>query len=532
MSEPSSQTNSVMSKRLGRSKPKRAQQSDGQQRQLVQQAQGRRRAAVKESMRTKAQFDNLSLRWQEKLLEPVSETLLKQAARYLTPGDYESITSERVSGDLCGYPLCNKKTKKVTQAFHISLTRRKLFDIGEQGNYCSSRCMLGSRFYKQQLSEDPLYLRDRNMKLDIDIIPLTAEKDVPEEPAEPTPVETASGHHESSGKELAKWYMESLMAKMKIPNAVAAANPLQIVEHDTQKGEFGVSEAEGRLQFADIEGFEPEVDSLRIKKAVRHAVRISPKQNSAVAGDKRVRWKDESRSSKDSSPSFAARDGVSDSQEVLGADESQSGGASSDADSLYSSNSDDEESSDMDDGAGNDGNYFAGVFSAENSRSRPAMSFFGRMWTMVDRAVSGRTREYLSDLRISQSADGLLNSAGEYQVALGDRAMAMRHGMLLDSVTRELFDIQGSLHVDLSLDHEIRLLISTLLLNSNMVVFNKPELRVLCITFLMALAQSMDSLKQELDDIEVSQRLDTLLQELHVERSMLSMISKRFHESF
>ncbi|KAI8325117.1 hypothetical protein GQ54DRAFT_255403, partial [Martensiomyces pterosporus] len=262
----------AVARTLGKKKPKKAQKAGEQEKLQAQQAQARRRAAVKQSMRTKAQFDSLTLRWQEKLLGPVSEAILKQAARYLTPDDYDSIVSERASGDLCAYPLCSNKAKQMTQTFHISLTRRKLFDIGEQASYCSSRCLVGSRFYKQQLPEDPVYLRDRKSELHIEVVPLAGDKGSSALPARAAHPGTPSTHG-SGDKELTRWYTESLLAKMKIPDSVAAANPLQIVEHDTGKAEFDISESAGKLQFADIEGFEPEVDSLRIRRAVKHAAR-------------------------------------------------------------------------------------------------------------------------------------------------------------------------------------------------------------------------------------------------------------------
>ncbi|KAJ1936995.1 hypothetical protein EC988_008023, partial [Linderina pennispora] len=232
----------------------------------TQQVQQRRRDAVKQSMRTKQQYDRLTLSWQEKLLSPVSIVQLQQAAQYMTADDYLSVVSERSSGHLCGYPICRRAARDtMTQQYHISLSRRKLFDVTEQKEYCSNRCMVGSRFFRQQLSNEPLYMRAPG-KLEVSVMP------VEDEAVEAIELDRQLEQRVLAGtgeRELVDWYMSSLFAKMKIPEAVAHANnPLTIVEREGgAAAAMEVSDGMARLQFADVEGFEPAVDAARIKAA-------------------------------------------------------------------------------------------------------------------------------------------------------------------------------------------------------------------------------------------------------------------------
>ncbi|KAJ1822242.1 hypothetical protein LPJ60_002142 [Coemansia sp. RSA 2675] len=512
-------------------------------------ARARRRNTVRESVRTKARFDSLVLRWQEKLLEPAtSELLLRQAAQYLTPDDFDSVILERTSGDLCGYPLCARATRKLEQRYHISLRQRKLFDMEEHASYCSNRCMVGSRFYKQQLSEEPVYMRSRKENLDIEVLPLSMGDNWDQvSPAEPNGA-PAIDSTSTSDQSLINWYRDSLLAKMNIPKRVADANPLQIVEHTpTEVVDVDLSAAVGKLQFADIEGFEPEGDRSRIKKAISLAAksdkgltdRGTASRGSAVPARGPVKKGSEllrrvAETDVESSPSAPptpvdatpcdtdAKDKDSDDSE---AEESTSDG---DEDEEADDNDSDVEGSAVDSG------HFAKLVETQGSHvgARPALSLFGRMWMLADRIASEKTQKYLRDLK--QASDtGMLNlNMAEYYIAPGDQAMAIRHGLLVDAVTRELDTVRDKLQLQAVLRHELRALVSTLELGSNMAVFSKPETRLLCIILALALVRSVDPLHPLNDPKSTLTDLDDVLRGLGTDRGSLSMISRRFHEPY
>ncbi|KAJ2735627.1 hypothetical protein IW152_001404 [Coemansia sp. BCRC 34962] len=475
-------------------------------------ARARRRNVVRESVRTKARFDSLVLRWQEKLLEPsTSELLLRQAAQYLTPDDFDSVVLERTSGDLCGYPLCANATRKLEQRYHISLRQRKLFDMEEHASYCSNRCMVGSRFYKQQLSEEPVYMRSRKENLDIEVLPLSIEDTRDQVSlAGPNGAPAADSAHVSD-QSLISWYRDSLLAKMNIPKRVAEVNPLQIVEHIlTEAVDADLSAAVGKLQFADIEGFEPEADKARIEKAISLAAKpgkgrsdkgtasrgsVTPAKGPVKRGSellRRVADTDvESSPSAPPTPLDAtpcdtdAKDKDSDNSEV---EESTSGGDEDDE----ADDDDDDGDSDSDaEGGAVDSGHFAKLFDMQGSHAgaRPALSLFGRMWMLADRMATEKTQKYLRDLKQASDIGMPSLSMAEYYIAPGDQAMAIRHGLLVDAVVRELDLVRDKLQLQAVLRHELRALVSTLELGSNMAVFSRPETRLLCITLALALVK-------------------------------------------
>ncbi|KAJ2737778.1 hypothetical protein GGI20_006379, partial [Coemansia sp. BCRC 34301] len=177
-----------------------------------------------------------------------------------------------------------------------------------------------------------------------------------------------------------------------------------------------------------------------------------------------------------------------------------------------------------------DSGYFAKLFDVESSHSgsRPALSMFGRMWILADRIVTEKTLKYLHDLKKSGAGLNMI----EYYIAPGDQAMAIRHDLLVGAVTRELDTVRNKLQLQAPLRRELQLLVSTLELGSNMAVFSKPETRILCITFALALVRAVDPPHPLNDPKSALPDLDQVLCELGTDRASLSMVSRRFHEPY
>ncbi|KAJ2118274.1 hypothetical protein IW146_000054 [Coemansia sp. RSA 922] len=517
----------------------------------AREARARRRNMARDSVRTKARYDSLVLRWQEKLLNPAtSELLLKQAAQYLTPYEFDNIILERTSGDLCGYPLCANPARKMGKRYHISVRQRKLFDMEEHASYCSNRCMVGSRFYKQQLSEDPVYMRSRKENLDIEVLPLSIGND--QDQISLTGLSGASTTEaiSVSDQSLIDWYRDSLMAKMNIPKRVADANPLQIVEHTSvEMADNDLSAAVGKLQFADIEGFEPEADTSRIKKAISFTTKLSKARGnkSTARRDNAVPTKVPAKRGSEllrrvvdtdveSSPSGPptpldttpcdtdAKDKDSDNSET---EESKSD------DDKEEDEDEDDEDSDVGGGVVDSGCFVKQLdIESIHMGAKPALSLFGRMWMLADRMATEKTQKYLCDLRQASDTGKANLDMAEYYIAPGDQAMAIRHRLLVDAMTRELDMVRDKLQLQAALRHELRTLVSTLELRSNMAVFNKSETRLLCITFALALVKSMYPQHPLNDPKSTLLDLDDVLGGLGTDRSSLSMISRRFHEPY
>ncbi|CAN6649028.1 RNA polymerase II subunit B1 CTD phosphatase Rtr1p [Trichomonascus vanleenenianus] len=96
----------------------------------------------------------------ELLTDGVDPDMLKFAARFLTPEDYEEIVLERNILHLCGYPLCNRDPKGVKKAHQINYRPTAMpLPLQFLSQYCTKEHYQSSKFYSAQLSEQPLFSR-------------------------------------------------------------------------------------------------------------------------------------------------------------------------------------------------------------------------------------------------------------------------------------------------------------------------------------------------------------------------------------
>ncbi|CAG8751000.1 9084_t:CDS:2, partial [Racocetra persica] len=112
------------------------------------------------------------LNGKKKLYETVPLDILRDSAKYLLPHHYEEIVEERNASKLCGYPICSKPQQVIEGQYRISYHERKIYDISELKNYCSTTCFVSSKFFSTQLSDEPLYSRNLQNWKSVDVIPL------------------------------------------------------------------------------------------------------------------------------------------------------------------------------------------------------------------------------------------------------------------------------------------------------------------------------------------------------------------------
>eukprot|EP00112_Aurelia_sp_Birch-Aquarium-sp1_P006740 Seg1738.8 transcript_id=Seg1738.8/GoldUCD/mRNA.D3Y31 product="putative RNA polymerase II subunit B1 CTD phosphatase RPAP2" protein_id=Seg1738.8/GoldUCD/D3Y31 len=94
------------------------------------------------------------------LSDAVGRDILQDVVNEIMPSHYADIVEERSIAKLCGYPLCSNKLAKVSrQNFHISVQRRKVYDITERKYFCSSKCYKASKYVESQIPASPLWLR-------------------------------------------------------------------------------------------------------------------------------------------------------------------------------------------------------------------------------------------------------------------------------------------------------------------------------------------------------------------------------------
>lgn len=92
---------------------------------------------------------------------------LKLAARFLTPETYDEIVYERNIEHMCGYPLCQNIPTKADGRPKIC-PNQKIIQLGDPDliKFCCKSHAKASRFYSQQLSYEPVFMR-----MDISYLP-------------------------------------------------------------------------------------------------------------------------------------------------------------------------------------------------------------------------------------------------------------------------------------------------------------------------------------------------------------------------
>ncbi|KAI9102673.1 Rtr1/RPAP2 family-domain-containing protein [Phlyctochytrium arcticum] len=124
------------------------------------------------SKKMRAKWDKQVFEWQIKLFEPkVESKILSEAAKYLTPKDYEDVIIERISEKLCGYPLCDRPVTQTKGRFHVSRKEQKVVDLSEQKQFCSKSCFAASGFLKAQLLDEPVFMRNLDRLPAVELLP-------------------------------------------------------------------------------------------------------------------------------------------------------------------------------------------------------------------------------------------------------------------------------------------------------------------------------------------------------------------------
>ncbi|KAF9977745.1 RNA polymerase II associated protein 2 [Actinomortierella ambigua] len=136
----------------------------------------RKQVLLQQNIDRRRQYESMVSEWQDKLLDPVPEQVLGEAANRLKQSHYIEIIEERNIEKLCGYPLCSRPPRDIKGKFRISLSERKVYDISPLKQFCSSKCLVASRWFESQLTEEPLYLVNRSPEqlriVTVSIVPL------------------------------------------------------------------------------------------------------------------------------------------------------------------------------------------------------------------------------------------------------------------------------------------------------------------------------------------------------------------------
>lgn len=94
----------------------------------------------------------------------------------------EDVIEERAIEKMCGYALCeNPLTKVISQRYHISTAKNKVYDLTRRKNFCSSICFCAANYLLEQMLTNPLWLRTDENILKFKLLPKSEENDVPGE---------------------------------------------------------------------------------------------------------------------------------------------------------------------------------------------------------------------------------------------------------------------------------------------------------------------------------------------------------------
>lgn len=110
----------------------------------------------------KKQCDAKALTIVEHLIEPnVDGEWLLDNLIHINRSHMEDVIEERAIIKLCGYVMCNKSlTVVITQQYHISTKKNKIYDVTRRKNFCSSRCYGACNYLLEQMLTSPLWLRE------------------------------------------------------------------------------------------------------------------------------------------------------------------------------------------------------------------------------------------------------------------------------------------------------------------------------------------------------------------------------------
>uniref|UniRef100_A0A3B1KBG1 RNA polymerase II subunit B1 CTD phosphatase RPAP2 homolog n=1 Tax=Astyanax mexicanus TaxID=7994 RepID=A0A3B1KBG1_ASTMX len=135
---------------------------DAGEKRRVRSSKGRKKGelkeVLKETLREKLELERRARHVVERLLDDsVTEELLIDCARLITPANYKDAVEERSIAKMCGYPVCPNKLTSVRTLFIITC-------------FCSNFCYKASKSFEVQISKSPLWLRKEERPSEIKLM--------------------------------------------------------------------------------------------------------------------------------------------------------------------------------------------------------------------------------------------------------------------------------------------------------------------------------------------------------------------------
>lgn len=114
----------------------------------------------------------------ESLLEKgISNEFFLKCVPNINQSHLEDIIEERAIMQLCGYPVCsNSITEKdiPKQQYRISMKTNKVYDITARKSFCSNKCYKSAMYIKKQMLTSPLWFREYEQVPTFNLMPVDA----------------------------------------------------------------------------------------------------------------------------------------------------------------------------------------------------------------------------------------------------------------------------------------------------------------------------------------------------------------------
>ncbi|XP_044288448.1 putative RNA polymerase II subunit B1 CTD phosphatase RPAP2 isoform X2 [Varanus komodoensis] len=151
---------------------RRRRAGDKQSSTVKNEDKAQRKAALEAAIRKKIEHERKALQIVERLLEDdITGEFLVECGKFITPSHYKDVVEERFIIKLCGYPICQNRLQNVPkQKYRISTKANKVYDITERKRFCSDFCYKASKYFEGQISKSPVWIREEERPLDIELL--------------------------------------------------------------------------------------------------------------------------------------------------------------------------------------------------------------------------------------------------------------------------------------------------------------------------------------------------------------------------
>ncbi|KAG2216903.1 hypothetical protein INT45_010931 [Circinella minor] len=480
---------------------------------------------IKSSAEQRLQAQQLAFSWQEKLFSKrqVPVSLLRQAATILQPQTYDEVVEERAVQDYCGYPLCNNAPVKDQPRYRISLSQRKVFDQTELASYCSDNCLQKSKYFRMQLSEEPVWFRDLQTQPLVKIVlPSQDLKKILEE-------EKQESQKAKSTHQIRQDYVQKLLENISIlPTTIntinkassssslaATATPVTVESFETDTGnEIRIFENNTTLENTTltnipkegihdaIEGFRIEMQRRRRKSNDGPSTLIlqtdttyndnddKPPASPTTVGSESVIFEDEETMLENAMETMMMLKEMKADQPDQIATPPQPSAAERQPRQQSSSTSTTIASNTTTPTQPKAVNIVIPDIPKPSSKKKkrqvPEMSLFGKIWTMTDRLTTKATRKYFEELKLQTKVDMAKLLRDETN---RDETTLMRSQIFSEKILETYAVIRAQLGLSDTLETDLINLIQTFqFTDASIVVLNPSETYMMTLVLFKALA--------------------------------------------